>query len=115
LGAADEENARAQVYSSLDLCFIACKFILNSHDSSVRRKPSPDDPSKKIAQPTPSSHATLVTPAAGVIGSTTMSATEAWDCCRQTAKFLEGLKKRKVNQEGNSFTPSLFLSFNLFG
>jgi hypothetical protein len=28
---------------------------------------------------------------------------------------LEGLKNREVGQEGNVFTPSLFLSFNLFG
>jgi hypothetical protein len=50
----------------------------------------------------------------GVTGSTTLSAAESWDYCRWTAKFLEGLKNREADQEGNSFTPSLFLSFNLF-
>jgi hypothetical protein len=45
---ADEENAHAQVCNSLDLCFIVCDFILYSHDSSVHRKSSPVDPSKKI-------------------------------------------------------------------
>jgi hypothetical protein len=28
---------------------------------------------------------------------------------------LEGLKNREADQEGNPFTPSLFLSFDLFG
>jgi hypothetical protein len=51
----------------------------------------------------------------GVTGSTTLSTVEAWDYCRWTAEFLEGLKHREVDQEGNPFTPSLFLSFNLFG
>jgi chromosome segregation ATPase len=50
----------------------------------------------------------------GVTGSTTLSAAEAWHYCRQTVEFLEGLKNREADQEGNSFTPSLFLSFNLF-
>jgi hypothetical protein len=79
LGAADEENARAQVCNSLDLCFIACDFFLNSHDSSDHRKPSPADPSKKLAQRASSSHATPVAPSAGVTSSTILSATEAWD------------------------------------
>jgi hypothetical protein len=86
-----------------------------SHDSSVRRKPSSVDPSKKITQPTPSSYATPAVPSAGVTGSTTLSAAEAWDYCRQTTEFLEGLKNREADQEGNPFTPSLFLFFDLFG
>jgi hypothetical protein len=44
-----------------------------------------------------------------------MSAAEAWDYSRQAAEFLEGLKHREADQEGSPFTPSLFLSFNLFG
>jgi hypothetical protein len=59
------------------LCFIACEFFLNSHDSSDRRKPSGVDPSKKLAQRASSSHATPVPPSTGVIGSTTMSVAEA--------------------------------------
>jgi hypothetical protein len=59
------------------LCFIICDFILYSHDSSVHRKPSPADPSKKITQLTPSSHATPVAPSARVTGSTTLFAAEA--------------------------------------
>jgi hypothetical protein len=86
-----------------------------SHDSSVRRNPSFADPSKIITQPAPSSYATPVAPSAGGTDSTTLSAAEAWDYCRRTAKFLEGLKNREVDQEGNPFTPSLFLSFDLFG
>jgi hypothetical protein len=97
------------------LCFITYEFFLNSHDSSDRRKPSATDPSKKLAQRASSSHATPVAPSAGVTGSTTLSAAEAWDYYRQTAKFLEGLKNREANQEGHPFIPSLFLSFNLFG
>jgi hypothetical protein len=97
------------------MCFIVCEFILYSHDSSVHRKPSPTDPSKKITQPVPSSYATLVAPSKGVTGFTTLSAAEAWDFCRWTAEFLEGLKNREADQQGNMFTPSLFLSFNLFG
>jgi hypothetical protein len=115
LGTANEENARAQVCDSLDLCFIVCEFILYSHDSSVHRKPSPVDSSKKITQPAPSSYATPVAPSAGVTGSTALSAAEAWDFCRRTAKFLEGLKNREADQQSNPFTPSLFLSFDLFG
>jgi hypothetical protein len=111
----DEENARAQVSDNLDLYFIVCKFILYSHDSSVRRKPSSADPSKKITQPAPSSYATPVAPSVGVTGSTTLSAAEDWDYCRWTTDFLEGLKNREADQEGNHVTPSLFLSFDLFG
>jgi hypothetical protein len=44
-----------------------------------------------------------------------LSAAKAWDYCRRAAEILEGLKNREVNQEGSPFTPSLFLSFNLFG
>jgi hypothetical protein len=96
------------------LCFIICEFILYSHDSSVYRKSSSADPSKKITQPSPSSYATLVAPSVEVTGSTMLSAVEAWDFCQRTAEFLEGLKNREVDQEGNLFTPSLFLSFDLF-
>jgi hypothetical protein len=73
------------------------------------------DPSKKLAQHASSSHATPVAPPAGVVGSTTLSAAEAWDYCLRAAKILEGLKNREVDQEGNLFILSLFLSFNLFG
>jgi hypothetical protein len=75
----------------------------------------PVDPSKKITQHAPSSYATPVAPSVGVTGSTALSTVEAWDLCRWTAEFLEGLKNRDTDQQGNSFTPSLFLSFNLFG
>jgi hypothetical protein len=108
-------NAHAQVCDSLDLCFIVCEFILYSHDSSVHRKSSPADPSKKITQPAPSLYATPVAPSTRVTGSTTLSTAEAWDFCRRTAEFLEGLKNREANQQGNPFTHSLFLSFDLFG
>jgi hypothetical protein len=54
-----------------------------------------------------------VAPSTGVTGSTTLFAAEAWDYCRRAAEFLEDLKNREVDQEGNPFTP-LFLSFNLF-
>jgi hypothetical protein len=85
-----------------------------SHGSSIRRKPSSADPSKKITQPAPSSYATPVAPSAGMTGSTTLSAAEAWNYCRRIAEFLEGLKNKEANQEGNPFTHSLFLSFDLF-
>jgi hypothetical protein len=96
------------------MCFIACEVFLNSHDSSDRRKPSAADPSKKLAQRASSSHATLVAPSVGVTDSTTLPAVEAWNYCRRVAEFLEGFKHREADQEGNPFTPSLFLSFNLF-
>jgi hypothetical protein len=96
------------------LCFIACDFFLNSHDSFVHRKSSAADPSKKLAHPASFSHATLVAPPAGVTGSTILPAGEAWDYCRRAADILEGLKNREADQEGNPFTPSLFHSFNLF-
>jgi hypothetical protein len=93
------------------LCFIACEFFLNSHDSSDRRKPLAVDPSKTPTQHASSSHATLIAPPAGVTGSTTLLVAEAWDYCRRAAEILEGLKNRKADQEGNTFTPLLFLSF----
>jgi hypothetical protein len=73
------------------------------------------DPSKKITQPAPSSYATPIAPSAGVTGSITLSAAEAWDFCRWTAEFLEGLKNREADQQGNLFTLPLFLYFYLFG
>jgi hypothetical protein len=81
----------------------------------VCRKPLPADPLKKITQPTPSSYAIPVAPSAGITGSTVLSAAEAWDFYRQTTEFLEDLKNRDADQQGNPFTHSLFLSFNLFG
>jgi hypothetical protein len=114
LDTANEKNARVQVCDSLDLCFIICEFILYSHDSSVHRKPSIADTSKKITQHAPSSYATPVAPSAGVTGSTTLSVAEAWDFYRWTTEFLMGFKNRDVDQQGNLFTPSLYLSFDLF-
>jgi hypothetical protein len=86
-----------------------------THDSSVHRKPSSADPSKKIAQPALSSYATPIAFSAGVTGSTMLSIADAWDFYRWTAEFLEGLKNREANQKGNPFTSSSFLSFDLFG
>jgi hypothetical protein len=63
------------------LFFNACKFFLNSHDSLDRRKLLAADPSKKLAQHASSLHATPVAPSAGVTGSITLSAAEAWDYC----------------------------------
>jgi hypothetical protein len=80
----------------------------------ICRKPLPIDPLKKITQPAPSSYATPVAPSAGVTGFTTLSAAEAWDFYRWTAEFLESLKNRDVDQHGKMFTPSPFLSFDLF-
>jgi hypothetical protein len=80
----------------------------------VYRKPLPADPLKKITQPAPFSYATLVAHYAGITGSTALSAAEAWNFCWWTAKFLEGLKNRDIDQQGNPFTPSQFLSFDLF-
>jgi hypothetical protein len=80
----------------------------------VCRKPLHADPSKKITQPAPSLYATLVAPSAGVTGSTALSAVEAWNFCQCTTKFLEGSKNRDADQQGNPFTHSLFISFNLF-
>jgi hypothetical protein len=69
---------------------------------------------KKITQPAPSSHGTPVAPSIGMTGSSALSAAEAYDFCRRTTEFLEGLKNREADQQGNPFTPSLFLSFDLF-
>jgi hypothetical protein len=113
-GAADEENACAQVCDDIDLYFIVCEFIMYSDDLSVCRKPSSVDPSKKITKPATSSNSTLVVPSVGVTASTTLSAAETWDYCRWTTEFLEGLKNKESDQEGNPFTPLLFLSFDLF-
>jgi hypothetical protein len=79
----------------------------------VCRKLLPVDPLKKIIQPAPSSHATLVAPSVGVTGFSALSAAEACDFYRRTTEFLKGLKNREADQQGNSFTPSLCLSFDL--
>jgi hypothetical protein len=50
-----------------------------------------------------------------VIGSSVLSIAEAWDFCWQTAEFLKSLKDKEADQQGNLFTNSPFLSFNLFG
>jgi hypothetical protein len=50
-----------------------------------------------------------------VTDSTMLSAAEAWDFYWRTTEFLEGLKNREADQQGNPFAPSLFLSFDLFG
>jgi hypothetical protein len=99
----------------LTYALLLVNFFLNSHDSSVLRKPSAANPSKNLAQRVSSSHATPVAPSAGLTSFTTLSTAEAWDYCWWTTEFLKGLKNREANQEGNPFTPSLFLSFNLFG
>jgi hypothetical protein len=75
----------------------------------------PADLSKKIAQHVPSSYATPIAPFAGVTGFTALSATEAWNFYRRTTEFLEVLKNSDADQQGNPFTPSLFLSFDFFG
>jgi hypothetical protein len=75
----------------------------------------PVDLPKRVTQPAPSSHATPVAPSVGVAGSGALSAAEVWDFCRRTTEFLVGLKKKEADQQGNIFTPSLFLSFDLFG
>jgi hypothetical protein len=51
----------------------------------------------------------------GVTGSTTLSVAKAWNYYWRTTEFLEGLKNREADQEGDPFTPSLFISFNFFG
>jgi hypothetical protein len=78
-------------------------------------KPSPADPPKRVIQPVPSSHATPAARSVGVTGSSVLSAAEAWDFCRRTAELLKGLKDKEAYQQGNPFTPSPFLFFNLFG
>jgi hypothetical protein len=78
-------------------------------------KPLPAEPLKKITQPAPFSYAIPFTSSAGVTGSTVLSAAEAWDFYQQTTESLEGLKNRDTDQQGNPFTPSLFLSFDIFG
>jgi hypothetical protein len=76
----------------------------------------PADPSKKKnTQLAPSLYATPTAPSVGVTGFTALSAVEAWDFCQRTTEFLEGLKNRDADQQGNPFTPLLFLSFDLFG
>jgi hypothetical protein len=70
---------------------------------------------KRVTQPAPSSHATPAAPSVGVAGSGALSAAEVWDFYWRTAEFLVGLKKKEADQQGNIFTPSLFLSFDLFG
>jgi hypothetical protein len=49
-----------------------------------------------------------------VTGSTTLSAAEAWDFCRRTTEFLEGLKNREADQQGNHLLLHyFFLSISL--
>jgi hypothetical protein len=46
-------------------------------------------------------------PPIGVIGSKVVSTVEAWDYSWRTTEFLEGLKNREADQEGNPFSPLL--------
>jgi hypothetical protein len=70
---------------------------------------------RKITQLAHSLYATPIAPSAGVTSSTALSIAEAWNFCQETTEFLEGLKNRDADQQGNQFTPSLFLSFHLLG
>jgi hypothetical protein len=80
----------------------------------VCRKPLPADPSKKNYSTRTFFIRYLGAPFAEVTGSTTLSTAEVWNFCWWTTEFLEGLKNRDADQQGNPFTPSLFLSFDLF-
>jgi hypothetical protein len=73
-------------YVTILTCALLLVTFLNSHDSSVRRKLSAADPSKKLVEPASSSHATPIAPPVGVTGSTTLPTAEAWDYCRWAAE-----------------------------
>jgi hypothetical protein len=56
--------------------------------------------------------ATAAPPPVGVIGSNVVSTTEAWDYSLCATKFLEGLKNREADREGNPFPPLLLQPFD---
>jgi hypothetical protein len=43
----------------------------------------------------------------GVISSKAISIAEAWDYARRATEFLEDVKNKEANREGNPFTLSL--------
>jgi hypothetical protein len=76
-----------------------------------RRKPSAGGSSKQVDKqaatlqiPTPVI-AVVAPPPVEAIGSKVVSTAEAWDYCRCVTEFLEGLKNRVANREGNPFFP----------
>jgi hypothetical protein len=115
-GTVDEKDACAQVYNDLDLYFIVCEFNMYSDDVHVHRKPLATESPKKTIKPATASQTipkvvtTPIPPPAGVTGSTTMSPIEAWHHCRWAAEFLESLKNKEVDREGNPFLPLLLFS-----
>jgi hypothetical protein len=95
------------------LYFIVCEFNLYSDDVPVCRKPLAGESSNKTIKPTTASQTipnvitTPIHPPVGVTGSTTLAPTKAWDHYRRAAEFLENLKNREADREGNSFLPLL--------
>jgi hypothetical protein len=51
-------------------------------------------------------------PPMGVIDSKVVSTTKAWDYSRCAIEFLEGLKNKEADREGNPFSPLLLQPFD---
>jgi hypothetical protein len=102
------------------LYFVVCEFNLYSYDALVCRKPSVAEPSKKTIKPGTTSQTVLkvitalIPPPVGLTGSMMLSPAEAWDHCQRATEFLEGLKNKETDQEGNHFPPLLLFSFVFF-
>jgi hypothetical protein len=80
---------------------------------TARRKPSASGPPKQddkqasVLQIATSVIAAAAHTLVGAIDSKVVSTAKAWDYSRRAAKFLEGLKNREADQEGNPFSPLL--------
>jgi hypothetical protein len=74
--------------------------------SSASDRPKQDDKQVTILKTTITLIATAAPPPPpmGVISSKVVSITEAWDYARWAAEFLEDLKNKEVDQEGNPFS-----------
>jgi hypothetical protein len=76
-----------------------------------RRKPSAGGSSKQVDKQAATLQiatpviTVVARPPVEVIGSKVVSTTEAWDYSRCATEFLEGLKNRVANREGNPFFP----------
>jgi hypothetical protein len=115
VSATNYENAHAQVCADLPSVLSSAEFDQHYEDMTVRRRflarglLKKDDKQAAILQTVAPLIATIAPPPVGAIGSKVISTTEAWDCARRAADFLEGLKNREADREGTFFSFYYFI------
>jgi hypothetical protein len=85
-----------------------------SNDMTAHRKSSASGPPKQadnqaaVLQIVTPMIAAAAPPLVGMVGLEIVSTTEGWDYSRCVIEFLEGLKNREADREGNAFSLLLF-------